>query len=134
MDKKMETPKAFDKAREAAEKLSQEQDKVQKMLEQALQKAEEQKKNILNFWDGLQLLMKMVRSYFNKEYTSVPWKTIVFAVAGIIYFLNPLDLIPDLIPALGFLDDAIVIAFVLNALKEDMERFKHFTEQSVSIE
>ncbi len=121
----------FGKAREMAEKLAQEQEKVRSMLEQALRKAEQQKQKIVDFWESLQLLIQMVRAYFNKEYTSVPWKTIVFAVAAILYFLNPFDVIPDMIPSLGFLDDATVIAFVVTSLKEDLEKYRLFREQPV---
>jgi len=124
----------FSKAREMAEKLAQEQEKVRGMLEQALQKAEQQKQKIVGFWENLQLLIQMVRAYFNKEYTNVPWKTIVFAAAAIIYFLNPFDVIPDMIPSLGFLDDATVIAFVVNSVKEELDKYKQFQDQKVTVE
>lgn len=120
----MAEPTGFSKAKQTAEKLSQQQDKVRKILEEALTKAEKQKQRILDFWDDLQTLIRMVKAYVNGEYTEIPWKTIITAVAAIIYFLNPLDIIPDLVPALGFLDDATVIAFAVNSLKEDLEKFR----------
>ncbi|GAB4366836.1 MAG: DUF1232 domain-containing protein [Calditrichia bacterium] len=126
----MEEPKGFNRAKEQAEKLAEETERIKKILERAVEKAEQQKHRILDFWNEIQLLISMIRAYFSKEYTRIPWKTIVFALAAVIYFLNPLDIVPDLVPTLGFLDDATVMAFVVNALKEDLEEFKNFQAQT----
>jgi uncharacterized membrane protein YkvA (DUF1232 family) len=45
------------------------------------------------------------------------------ALAAVIYFLNPLDLIPDFIPGIGYLDDATVIAFVFSSIRKDLLKF-----------
>ena len=39
----------------------------------------------------------------------VPWYTKVFMAAVIGYAISPIDLIPDFIPVLGYLDDLIII-------------------------
>jgi uncharacterized membrane protein YkvA (DUF1232 family) len=39
----------------------------------------------------------------------VPWYAKVFAVLIIGYALSPIDLIPDFIPVIGYLDDLIII-------------------------
>ena len=36
----------------------------------------------------------------------------------------PLDLLPDLLPAVGFIDDFAVIAFAVNAVREEIEHFR----------
>lgn len=46
----------------------------------------------------------------------VPSKQKAQLVIGITYFISPIDLIPDLIPGVGLLDDIAVAAFVLNSL------------------
>ncbi len=125
----MQENQEFRKAREAAEKLLQEKEKIQAMLEEAIAKAQKEKVRLKSFWDDLLTLIQMVRSYFNKEYPFIPWRTLVFAVAALVYFLNPFDVIPDMLPGLGFLDDATVIAFVVSAIKEDLEKFKRFRQE-----
>ncbi|HNP64699.1 MAG TPA: YkvA family protein, partial [Woeseiaceae bacterium] len=42
------------------------------------------------------------------------------------YFAEPEDLIPDSIPGLGFLDDAIMIELVVRELKHEVEAYDDF--------
>jgi len=44
------------------------------------------------------------------------------------YFTEPEDLIPDHIPGLGFLDDAIMIELVVRELKHEIEAYGDFRE------
>lgn len=125
----MKILQGFSKAKETAEKILNEQDKVRETLEDARRKAEKEKHRISNSLEQLKLLIQMVYSYLNGEYTKIPWKTLILALAAILYFLNPLDIVPDFIPGLGYLDDAVVLAFVANSLKSDLEAFKYFKQQ-----
>lgn len=47
---------------------------------------------------------------------------------AIAYFANPEDLIPDRVPGIGFLDDAIMIELVVRDLEPEIESFKEFCE------
>ena len=44
------------------------------------------------------------------------------------YFTEPEDLIPDHIPGLGFLDDAIMIELVVRELKHELDAFRDFCD------
>ena len=47
-----------------------------------------------------------------------PWLARVIAVATVVYALSPVDLIPDAIPVLGYLDDLLIVpAGIALALK-----------------
>ena len=48
----------------------------------------------------------------------VPWRAKVVAALVVAYALSPIDLIPDFIPVLGYLDDLIILPLgILLALK-----------------
>lgn len=69
-------------------------------------------------------LYRLVRAYINGEYTAAPWSFIVMAFTAIIYLVSPVDAIPDIIPAVGFADDAGVIAFVFASIKPAIDAFE----------
>ncbi|NMB75939.1 MAG: DUF1232 domain-containing protein [Myxococcales bacterium] len=71
----------------------------------------------------VRLLFEMIRAYVKKEYREVPWGTIALAAFAIIYFFSPVDLIPDFIPVVGYLDDAAVIALVVKSIQEDLRKY-----------
>lgn len=47
-------------------------------------------------------------------------------LAALAYFSDPDDLIPDVIPGLGLLDDAIMVELILRDLHHDIEAFEDF--------
>jgi len=47
-------------------------------------------------------------------------------LGALIYFCDPEDLIPDHVPGLGFLDDAIYVELVIRELKAEIESYEEF--------
>ena len=68
-------------------------------------------------------LGRMVKAYAFGRYREVPWKTMLLVVATILYFVNPIDLIPDWIPALGLTDDAGILMSVYASLTNEVDKF-----------
>ncbi|CAI8800361.1 YkvA family protein [Methylocaldum szegediense] len=42
---------------------------------------------------------------------------------GLLYLVNPVELIPDVIPMIGYLDDIAVMAVVLKLVKAELEKY-----------
>ena len=70
------------------------------------------------------VLLSLIRAYIKKQYTDVSPSTVMLAVAGLIYVVTPVDLIPDYILGPGLLDDAAVIGIVLQAIQMDLNKYK----------
>jgi uncharacterized membrane protein YkvA (DUF1232 family) len=69
------------------------------------------------------LLGRLSLAFARREYRVVPLKTLVAIVAAMIYFLNPIDLIPDAILGFGFTDDLAVLSWVLKSAQQELEAF-----------
>lgn len=74
----------------------------------------------------LKLLYEMARDFRKGEYRAIPWYAIGMAVAGLLYFINPFDILFDIIPVIGYIDDALVIGLVIKAIKEDLKKYCAF--------
>ena len=74
-------------------------------------------------WAYLQTMLRLLRAYHRGEYRNVPPTALVSIIAALAYVANPFDLIPDVVPFLGFLDDAAVIAFAVHKTRHVLDEF-----------
>ena len=74
-------------------------------------------------WPYFQAMLRLIRAYSQGDYREVPESTLVVIIAAIIYVVNPLDVIPDALPALGFLDDATVLALAVRRSRQTLDDF-----------
>ncbi len=93
------------------------------------EKAIEEKRSKLNpakfflLFKQVKLSFEMLKDYKQKKYKNVPWKAIAMIVTALVYFLNPVDFIPDFMGVLGFTDDAIVLAFVFKSIRDELVKY-----------
>ena len=74
-------------------------------------------------WPYFQAMLRLVRAYSRGIYRDATDSTLVVIIAAIIYVVNPLDVIPDALPALGYLDDATVIALAVRRSRQALDEF-----------
>jgi uncharacterized membrane protein YkvA (DUF1232 family) len=72
------------------------------------------------------LLLSMVRDYATGRYREVPYWVIGAAAFALLYVLSPVDLIPDLIPGIGYLDDAAVVALCLKMIETEFAKYREW--------
>ncbi len=71
----------------------------------------------------LNVITRLTKAWRNKEYTDVSYATVFLSVAILLYFVSPIDLIPDFIPLVGGLDDVLLLGFLLKIIDKEIERF-----------
>ncbi len=100
------------------------QQKTEGLLKKALIKAKTNKGTLGEAWEKLQLLVDLVKAYSKGDYRHVTKSTIITVIAAILYFVSPIDFVPDFIAGLGILDDAAVIGFTLKKVSAELDDFK----------
>lgn len=126
-------PLGFESAKRKAELYAGDNKKTKKLIQDAFDKAKKNKRNLSKVWNELQALIRLIKAWLSGKYKT-PWKTILFSIAALIYFVNPLDFLPDFIPLFGFLDDASVIAFVINSIRTDIQKFLDWEQTENNIQ
>ena len=60
----------------------------------------------------------------------LPYRTIAAVAFTLLYFVNPFDLIPDIIPVVGYIDDAFVLSLCLKFIGTDLEKYKKWIQSA----
>ncbi len=124
---KIQENKFFERAKSRASNILGDKQKLNEVLNASKARLSEvnlENSKLSKLGHNLRLFLRMIQAFAKGEYTDVPWKSMVAIVAGVIYFLMPIDLIPDFIPFTGFIDDFTVIMLISNAFNQDIEQFE----------
>lgn len=76
--------------------------------------------------DHINIVVRMVRAYAKGEYRAISGKTLLRMVAVLVYFVSPLDFIPDVLPVLGLTDDIALILWLVSSVSDDIDRFREW--------
>jgi len=76
--------------------------------------------------EKLRTMIRMLRAYIRGEYREIPWKSLILIIGALLYFLVPIDMIPDFIPVTGFADDVAVILLVFKTISDDINAYLLF--------
>lgn len=125
--------------KQAQKELNKEARNVEeKDLEKVLSKREKIENKILKnetidkYVGKAKTMFSLVKDYRSGHYREVPWKSIAAITGALLYVLNPFDLIPDLIPMIGLMDDASVLAVCLKMVNDDLDKYMEWKSLSSS--
>lgn len=122
----------LEKGYSEAEEMLADKDK----LERFIQRLEKKLKSVPVVGDKLAdiaIMVSLVKSYIKKEYTDIPIGSIIAILSALIYFVSPIDIVPDSIPILGYIDDAAVIAVCWKFVESDIEEYNKWREENNKI-
>jgi uncharacterized membrane protein YkvA (DUF1232 family) len=112
-------------------------DRIKEVINQASKKVheftdDEEKKGALV--EKVKLVIRMIRAHVSGTYSAFSPKSIFFMVFAILYFVIPTDMIPDLIPVLGFTDDLTVLYFVTESIGGDIAAFEVWESEQKKVQ
>jgi uncharacterized membrane protein YkvA (DUF1232 family) len=106
-----------------ADKCKDDPQRAAALLDVAAKKAT-QPGGVRGLFADIKTLIALVRAYFDGSYRAVSWKTIAVALGAVIYFVAPIDGLPDFIPFVGYIDDAFVVALLLKRIRTELDAFR----------
>lgn len=109
---------------EFADKVGEEDVKDTLGKEDEIKKLFKRVKVLARYCNDLCEIFELLRDRARGTYKETPWRTVAALTGALIYVLSPIDLILDLIPVIGFLDDAIVIGLAIKLAQPDLEKYR----------
>jgi len=102
--------------------------KVQKKLD-AMEENEGLRGKVVAY---VKLVIRMITNSVSGRYPDLPWQTLIMIVAGLLYFIAPLDAIPDFIPIAGLVDDVTILAWLGKSFSDDLAKYKEWESVNYS--
>lgn len=127
--KKKDLEKEYAKYNRRAHQYANDRAKSKQLLASAVKKALKSKSGALEeVWENLILLFEMFRDWISGKYNRVPMNSIIMIIGALLYFVAPMDIIPDFIIGMGIVDDAAVISILIKKISSDIEKYRAWKE------
>lgn len=88
--------------------------------------------NIAVFREQLGIVTRLLKAYASGEYRQLPWKTLIRVIAVLIYFVSPIDILPDFLPIVGLTDDIALMLWLFSGIKDDLEKFRQWEQTTAA--
>ncbi|MBQ9238776.1 MAG: DUF1232 domain-containing protein [Treponema sp.] len=72
----------------------------------------------------------MLKDTFSGKYQELPKGTIAAIICTLLYIFSPIDIIPDLLPVVGLVDDAAMVALCIPFVSKDVEAYKRWRDNT----
>ena len=79
------------------------------------------------YWEDIKTSFSLIKDWFNGAYDEIPARMIASLAAALIYFVSPIDLIPDWIPFGGLIDDALALSVAFAFSRNDLDEYREWS-------
>ncbi len=91
-------------------------------------------KTLKSLYEDVKLFISIIKDYYKGTYKDIPYWSIAAIGFSLLYFLSPIDFVPDFIPMVGYVDDALILATCYKMIKKDLIKYKEWKVQTKSAE
>jgi len=111
---------------EKAKTIANSKGKLNKLLHNVSVKLQKFGENpqVKEMTEHVDVLYRMVKAHVNGTYQGLSSRSLGMIALGLVYFITPVDLIPDFIPFIGYVDDLSVLLAVGKSLQTDIVKFR----------
>jgi len=80
------------------------------------------------FRQQVEMALDLLAHHVDGEIPHVPFRTVALLTAGLLYYLEPVDVIPDFVPGMGTVDDRLFMAFAFYEGADGIARYRAWQE------
>jgi uncharacterized membrane protein YkvA (DUF1232 family) len=106
---------------------------IEKVIDRSedIEKQFEARGPLKRFIEDYRVLKALVKDYRGGSYRQALYGTIAAAVFALLYVFNPFDLVPDVLPFIGAVDDASVMMACLMLIERDLHKYRKWKEHQL---
>lgn len=110
---------------------------TEKDMEKVVTKSEEIEEKfrargpLKRFIEDYRVLKELIKDYRGGRYRQALYGTVAAAAFALLYVFNPFDLLPDVVPLLGVLDDASVVTACLMLIERDLSKYRNWKVRQI---
>lgn len=107
-------------------------EKLRNLIKNARKIAEENA-TLKELWSDIKITLELTKDWVKGDYREISKGSVVLIIGGLLYLVNPIDIIPDFLVGIGFLDDAAVLAYVFKKIGEELVVYKEWSKHKDDI-
>jgi len=81
--------------------------------------------------DTLATMLRLLNAYAKGNYRDIPWRSLLSLTAVVLYFVFPIDAVPDFLAGIGLLDDVGLLWLVAEQIRSDLTRFQQWEDSQL---
>lgn len=77
----------------------------------------------------LSAVFGLIGDFLTGEYKDVSKTSLLLIIGSFIYLLNPMDIVPDFLLGIGFLDDLAIFTYMIKKIQGELDKYKIWKEK-----